>query len=351
VDVHRLLDGTEALVQACASGIPPQDNPGVWLGAILGELAKAGRDKVTLVSSPAVAAFGAWAEQLLAESTGKEGCGLIPIDGEPLGEPAAYGNDRLFVHLHLDGQADGLDDKLRVLEAAGHPVIRLGLTNTYDLGQEFFRWEVATATAGSILGINPYDEPNVRESKKNTDDVLKQQAQIQQAPLVREDGLALYCDEQTAAALRKAAGDGPLAAYLAAHLRRARRGDYLALMAYLPPWPAHDDALQAIRFRLGDSLRLATTLGYGPRLLHSTGQLHKGGPDKGLFIQLTVDDPEELPIPGEAYGFSTLKQAQALGDLASLQSRKRRVVRIHLGPDVAAGLRRLKALAEEATAR
>jgi glucose-6-phosphate isomerase len=351
VDVHRLLDGAEALMQACASCIPPQDNPGVWLGAILGELAKAGRDKVTLVPSPAVAAFGAWAEQLLAESTGKEGSGLVPIDGEPLGEPAVYGDDRLFVHLRLEEQADGLDSKLRALEAAGYPVIRLRLTNTYDLGQEFFRWEIATATASAILGINPFDEPNVRESKENTDRVLKQQAQTQPAPLVQEDGLALYCDDETATALRQAAGDGPLAAYLAAHLRRARPGDYLALMAYLPPWPEHDEALQAIRLRLRDALRLATTLGYGPRFLHSTGQLHKGGPGKGVFIQLTVDDPEELPIPGEAYGFSTLKQAQAQGDLISLQSKGRRVVRIHLGSDVAAGLRRLKALAEKATSR
>ena len=348
--VERLLNGAEALAQASASCIASADNPGVWLGAILGELAKAGLDKVTLAPSPALAAFGTWVEQLLAESTGKDGRGLIPIDREPLGEPAAYGDDRLFVHLHLERQADGLDEKLRALEAAGHPVVRLRLTDTYDLGREFFRWEVATATSGAILEVNPFDEPNVQESKDNTSRLLKAGVQAQ-APILQEDGLTLYCDEETAAALGRAGGDGSLAAYLAAHLRRARPGDYLALMAYLPPWPAHDDALQAIRFRLGDSLRLATTLGYGPRLLHSTGQLHKGGPDKGLFIQLTVDDPEELPIPGEAYGFSTLKQAQALGDLASLQSRKRRVVRIHLGPDVAAGLQRLKALVEEATAR
>jgi hypothetical protein len=271
-----------------------------------------------------------------------------------LSASGGYGDDRLFVHLSAsggEGQADGLDEKLRALETAGHPVVHLRLTDTYDLGREFFRWEVATATSGAILGVNPFDEPNVQESKDNTTRLLKERLQTQ-PPVLQEDGLALYCDEETAAALGKAAGDGSLAAYLAAHLRRARPGDYLALMAYLPPWPAHEDALQAIRFRLGtlpSEGRLATTLGYGPRFLHSTGQLHKGGPDKALFIQLTVDDPEELPIPGEAYGFSTLKQAQALGDLASLQSRGRRVVRIHLGPDVAAGLRRLKALAEEAT--
>jgi transaldolase/glucose-6-phosphate isomerase len=350
MDVECLLDGAEAQVQASASCIPSGDNPGVWLGAILGELAKAGRDKVTLVPSPALAAFGTWVEQLLAESTGKEGRGLIPIDRESLSEPAAYDNDRLFVHLHLAGQPDGLDEKLRALEAASHPVVRLRLTDTYDLGREFFRWEVATATAGAVLGINPFDEPNVQESKENTARLLKEGLRAQ-APVLEEDGLALYCDEKTATALSKAAGDGSLAAHLAAHLQRGRPGDYLALMAYLPPLPAYDDALQTIRLRLRDGLRLATTLGYGPRFLHSTGQLHKGGPDKGLFIQLTVDDPEELPIPGKAYGFSTLKQAQALGDLASLQGRERRVVRIHLGPDVAAGLQRLKALVEEATAR
>jgi len=353
MDVERLLDGAEALVQASASCIPARDNPGVWLGAILGELAKVGRDKVTLVPSPALAAFGTWVEQLLAESTGKEGRGLIPIDREPLGEPAAYGDDRLFVHLSAsggDGQADSLDEKLRSLEAAGHPVVRLRLASTYDLGREFFRWEVATATAGVILGINPFDEPNVQESKDNTARLLKDWMRDQQPPLIQEDRLALYCDDETAAALRESAADGTLAAYLAAHLRRAQPGDYLALTAYLPPWPEHDDVLQAIRLRLRDALRLATTLGYGPRFLHSTGQLHKGGPDKALFIQLTVDDPEELPIPGEAYGFSTLKQAQALGDLASLQTRGRRIVRIHLGRDTAAGLRRLRALVEEATA-
>ncbi len=350
MDVERLLDGAEALAQASASCIAPADNPGVWLGAILGELAKAGRDKVTLAPSPAVAAFGTWVEQLLAESTGKEGRGLVPIDREPLGEAAAYGDDRLFVHLHLEGQADGLDEKLRPLETAGHPVLRLRLTDAYDLGREFFRWEVATATAGAILGVNPFDEPNVQESKDNTTRLLKEGVQAQ-APVLQEDGLALYCDEATAAVLGGAAGDGSLTAHLAAHLRRARPGDYLALTAYLPPSAAHDDVLQAIRLRLRDSLRLATTLGYGPRYLHSTGQLHKGGPDKALFIQLTADDPQELPIPGETYGFSTLKQAQALGDLASLQGRGRRVVRVHLGRDVAAGLRRLQTLVEEATAR
>jgi transaldolase/glucose-6-phosphate isomerase len=338
VDVERLLDGAEAITQN-ASCTPSGGNPGVWLGAILGELAKAGRDKVTLVASPALAAFGAWAEQLLAESTGKEGRGLIPIDREALAGPAAYDNDRLFVHLQLAGQPDGLDEKLRALEASGHPIVHLRLTDTYDLGCEFLRWEVATATAGAVLGVNPFDEPNVQESKENSARVLKE-GLAGPAAAIREDGLALYGDEETAP---------DLAAGLAAYLRRRRPGDYLALMAYLPPWPAYDDELQAIRVRLRDSLRLATTLGYGPRFLHSTGQLHKGGPDKGLFIQLTVDDPEELPIPGEPYGFSTLKQAQALGDFVSLRDRGRRVVRVHLGPDAAAGLARLKALVEEAT--
>jgi transaldolase/glucose-6-phosphate isomerase len=322
----------------------------VWLGAILGELAKAGRDKVTLVPSPALAAFGAWVEQLLAESTGKEGRGLIPVDREPPGEPAVYGDDRLFVHLHLDGQADGLDEKLSALEAAGHPIVRLRLADTYDLGREFFRWEVATATAGAVLGVDPFDEPNVRESKDNTTRLLKEGVPTSQ-PVLEEDGLALYCDEETATALGKTAADVSLGALLTSHFRRARPGDYLALMAYLPPWPEHDDILQSIRLRLRDGLHLATTLGYGPRFLHSTGQLHKGGPDKAVFVQLTVDDPNEVAIPGEAYGFSTLKQAQALGDLTSLQTRGRRIVRIHLGRDVAAGLRRLQALVEKATAR
>jgi transaldolase/glucose-6-phosphate isomerase len=346
VDVERLLDGAEAITQASASCVPSADNPGIWLGAILGELAKAGRDKVTLVASPALAAFGPWGEQLLAESTGKDGRGLIPIDREALAGPDAYGSDRLFVHLSSGGgQPDGVDQKLRALEAAGHPIIRVRLKDAYDLGREFFRWEVATATAGALLEVNPFDEPNVQESKENTSRVLKQGLDGP-APLLREDGLTLYADKDMASDLGRAAGVG-LAAAFAAHLQRGRPGDYLALMAYLPSWPAHDDALQAIRLRLRDRLRLATTLGYGPRFLHSTGQLHKGGPDKGLFIQLTVDDPEELPIPGEPYGFSTLKQAQALGDLLSLQDRGRRVVRVHLGRDAAAGLQRFQALVEE----
>jgi glucose-6-phosphate isomerase len=336
LDVERLLDGAEALAQASASCIAPADNPGVWLGAILGELAKAGRDKVTLVPSPALAAFGTWVEQLLAESTGKEGRGLVPIDREPLSASGGYGDDRLFVHLSAsggEGQAAGLDEKLRALEATGHPVVRLRLTDTYDLGREFFRWEVATATAGAILEVNPFDEPNVKESKDNTTRLLKVGLPAQ-PPLLQEDGLALYCDEETAAALGKVAGDGSLAAYLAAHLRRARPGDYLALMAYLPPWPAHDDALQTIRLRLGDSLRLATTLGYGPRFLHSTGQLHKGGPDKALFIQFTVDDDCPSPAGG---GFSTGSRPST-GDLASCRRGRRSCIP---WGDVAARLRRL----------
>ncbi|MFQ6019900.1 MAG: transaldolase, partial [Dehalococcoidia bacterium] len=347
VDVARLLDRAEALLQGCASCVPPEDNPGAWLGAILGELTRDGRDKVTLVTSPPLASFGAWAEQLLAESTGKEGRGLVPVDGEPLAEPTLYGGDRLFVYLRLDSaDGDDLDEKVRALEGADQPVVRLRLADAYDLGWEFLRWGMATAVAGAILGINPLDQPNVQESKDNTARLLGQFEEggrlPEPEPVARDGGLSLFCAEEMAA------GGNGFVALLGAHLRSVRPGDYLALMAYLSPTAENQHQLQEIRLRLRDDLKVATTLGYGPRFLHSTGQLHKGGPGTGVFLQLTADDPEELSIPGEKYGFSTLKRAQSLGDLQSLQARKRRVLRIHLGADVAAGLERLRELVAEA---
>jgi transaldolase/glucose-6-phosphate isomerase len=341
VDVEKLLDRAEALVHGCASCVPLEDNPGAWLGVVLGELALAGRDKVTFLASPEVSGFGIWAEQLLAESTGKQGTGLIPVDGEPLGDPAAYGADRLFVYLRADTATDSLDDRLAALEKAGHPVVQVRLLDPYDLGQEFFRWEMATAVAGSLLGVNPFDEPNVQESKDNTERLL--------ADFVKTGALPEPKADVEAKGLRLDGVRGKsLTEALARFLRLAHPGDYLALMAYLQPSPEHDEMLRAARLRVRDALRIATTSGYGPRLLHSTGQLHKGGPDKGLFIQITADDAQELPIPGEHYGFSILKKAQALGDLRSLREKGRRVVRVHLGRDVAAGLGHLLQAMEEA---
>ena len=353
VDVAKLLDRTEGLLQGCASCVPAEDNPAAWLGAVLGELAQAGRDKVTFIASPPIASFGAWVEQLLAESIGKEGKGLVPVEGEPIGEPAVYGDDRLFVYLRLDGADNGdIDERVRALEGAGQPLVRLRLADSYDLGQEFFRWEMATAVAGAILGINPFDEPNVQESKDNTARLLRELAATGRLPepraVAQDDGLSLFCDEDTAAGLRRAGGDSSLASLLAAHLRSLKGGEYLALLAYLPRTAEHGRSLQGIRVRLRDALKVATSVGYGPRFLHSTGQLHKGGPNNGVFIQLSADDEQELPIPGEGYGFSTLKRAQALGDYQSLQAKGRRILRIHLGSDVAAGLNKLERLVGEA---
>ena len=288
--------------EGCASVVATEQNPGAWLGAVIGSLARRGRDKLTLIASPGLESFGLWVEQLLAESTGKNGKGIVPVAGEPLADPGSYGRDRLFVYLRLDSADDALDRKARALEDAGHPLVHLHLSDEYYLGQEFFRWETATALAGSLLGINPFDEPNVQESKDNTASIITAYQTAGRLPLERAlvegDGLSLYADAATVAALGPAAADS-LPALLAAHLRSLRLGDYLALMAYLPPSGESDEALQAIRTAIRDAFKVATTVGYGPRFLHSTGQLHKGGPNSGVFLQLTVDDPQDLSIPGE----------------------------------------------------
>ena len=349
VDVRALLDRAERMVQACGCCVPSQDNPGVRLGVVLAEAGRAGRDKVTFVTSPSVATFGDWAEQLIAESTGKEGKGLVPVAGEELGDPASYGADRLFVYFKLDSDADAnasaRDAKLRALEAAGHPVVRISLPSKLDLGQEFFRWEVATATAGSLLAIDAFDQPNVQESKDNTNRLLAEFRSKGQLPApaaaIQSDGVQVYA--------RDGVGDAKtIESFLAGFLRQVRPGDYLALMAYLERSPASDALLGSLRTRLRDTTRLATTLGYGPRFLHSTGQLHKGGANNGVFLQVTADDSQDIPIPGEPYTFSVLKQAQALGDLQSLESKKRRVIRVDLGGDARSGLARLSALIDAA---
>jgi len=321
---------------------------------VLGEAARRGRDKITLIISPAIETFGDWAEQLIAESTGKEGKGLLPVAGEPLGGPAVYGQDRVFVEIRLAADADEKRERaLQALESAGHPVIRITLRDTLDLGGEFFRWEVATAAAGAVLGINPFDQPNVQESKDKTNSLLAEfSAQgrfSEQEPLCESDGLKLYVDAATQASLAKS-GAGSLSAdaVLAAFLKQARPGDYVALMAYLQPTEEHTAALESLRVQLRGSLRLATTLGYGPRFLHSTGQFHKGGPNNGLFIQLTADDLRDLAVPEKPYTFTVLKQAQAMGDLHSLVSKQRRVIRLHLGKNTGAQLVRLAALVENA---
>lgn len=349
VDVKALLERAERMVHACAPCVPAVDNPGLKLGAILAEAARAGRDKVTFAASPAVATFADWAEQLIAESTGKEGKGLVPVAGEELGDPANYGSDRVFVYLKLadddDPGTESREAKLKALEAAGYPVIRISLPGTLDLGQEFFRWEVATATAGSLLGIDAFDQPNVQESKDNTNRLLaefKDKGKLPELPAtVESDGLRLY-GRNPARNLKSADR------YLADFLAQARPSDYVALMAYIEHNDANASQLGSIRTRLRDATRLATTLGYGPRFLHSTGQLHKGGANNGIFIQITAEDMRDLPIPGEPYTFSVLKQAQALGDLQSLEGKGRRVLRVDVGRDVQSGLASLSRIVQTA---
>jgi transaldolase/glucose-6-phosphate isomerase len=333
VNVKELLLRALRMEHACACCVPIEENPGILLGAAMGELALRGQNKVTFLVPEATSNLGMWLEQLLAESTGKEGTGLVPVAGEPVSAPTVYGQDHLFVYIRLkDAVDEALDNSVTALQEAGHPVITIRMGDFLDLGQEFFRWEIATATAGAILNINAFDQPNVQESKDNTDQLLKvvenEGDLAEEKPALIVDPLEFYVEEAAQT------GEGTVAHFL----EQARPGDYVALMAYLTEEPHVDKMLQAIRTHLRDHLRLATTLGYGPRFLHSTGQLHKGGPNTGLFLQLTADDAEDADIPGRPYTFGVLKRAQAQGDLEALRKHGRRVMRIHLGSDVARGL-------------
>jgi transaldolase/glucose-6-phosphate isomerase len=353
IDVADFLDRTEEMVHACAACVRAEDNPGVALGATLGAAARAGRDKLTLVASPGIADLGAWLEQLIAESTGKRGKGIIPVDREALGAPAVYGADRLFVYLRLETAPDAAQDAaLLALERAGQPVVRIGVRDARDLGQEFFRWEIATAVAGAVLGINPFDQPDVEASKietrRLTDEYERAGRLPDESPIFRGGGIALFTDAKNAAALAAGGARDDLASYVRAHLRRIGSGDYFALLAYVEMNDAHERALQAIRTQVRDATRAATCLGFGPRFLHSTGQAYKGGPDSGVFVQVTCDDAADLPIPGRKFTFGTVKAAQARGDFAVLAERGRRALRVHLGPDVAAGIARLHQAVSEA---
>lgn len=323
-DPGRLLERAAGFAAACGPAVPPEENEALLLGAALGLLGKAGRDKVTFVLSKEISSFGLWAEQLVAESTGKEGKGLVPVEGEPLGTPKAYGNDRVFVSLAIGGRHPA---GLKALSAAGHPVVRIDLNDKWDLGREFLRWEIATAVAGAVLGVNPFDEPNVSESKANTQKILAQFEAAkhlpEEAPLLRTKTVTVWADKDLPAA-------ESLQDVLNAHVGRGRPGDYISLTAYVTINPVHHKALQALRRKLQASTGLATTLGYGPRFLHSTGQLHKGGDDNGLFIQVTAQDPKDVDIPGSGYGFATLKNAQALGDFQALKEHGLRSLRLRL---------------------
>jgi transaldolase/glucose-6-phosphate isomerase len=351
LDIKKLLDRAERIVHSCASVVPAADNPGARLGAIMGECARAGRDKLTIVADRKISSFGLWVEQLIAESTGKEGKGIVPVAGEPLGPPSVYGDDRLFVSIAVGKLDSETEVKLRALEAAGHPVIYRTLTDLYDLGEEFFLWEFATAFAGYRLGINPFDQPNVQESKDATKELLEKfatEGKLNEQPVLASDGtLTVHADDKTVASLPSSS----VLDALRAHLARAGAGDYIALLDYIEETPENESIIQQMRTHLRDTTRCATTTGYGPRFLHSTGQLHKGGPDTGVFIQITAPDRTDLPIPNQPYTVSILKQAQALGDFRSLSSRGRRAIRVDLGADTTAGLRRLRDLIAEAVPR
>jgi transaldolase/glucose-6-phosphate isomerase len=346
LDVRKFLTRTQEMVYACGSCTPADQNPGVVLGTILGTLAKRGQDKVTLITSPAVHDLGAWLEQLLAESTGKEGKGLIPVDREPVAAPSAYGNDRVFVYERFTPEPDAAQDAaVDALEAAGHPVVRIALGDRYDLGQEFFRWEIATAVAGSIIGIDAFNQPDVEASKietrKLTDEYEKTGHLPAETPIFEQNGIQLFTDPKNAAALGK---HDSLAGYLKAHLDRIGIGDYFAVLGYIEMNQANECALQKIRLKIRDEKRVATCLGFGPRFLHSTGQAYKGGPNSGVFLQITCDDATDLKVPGQTYTFGTVKAAQARGDFDVLASRGRRALRVHLPADVKAALATLSSI-------
>ena len=356
IDVARFLERAHKMALACSPRQPAEDNPGVVLGSILGSAAKQGRDKVTIVASPGVWDLGAWLEQLLAESTGKQGKGLIPVDREPLGSPETYGNDRLFVYVRLESAPDSSQDRaVEALTAAGHPVVRIPVTDAYDLGGEFFRWEIATAVAGSLIGINPFDQPDVEASKiatrALTDEYEKTGSLPAETPLLDVDGLKLFADDENRSSLSSAAGtDSSLVGYLRAHLNRLGASDYLGLLAYVEMNETHEQTLQEIRQAVRDSKHVATCVGFGPRFLHSTGQAYKGGPNSGVFLQVTCDEAADLAVPGQKYTFGVVKAAQARGDFQVLAERNRRALRVHLGADVAAGLSALQSAIAQAIA-
>ncbi len=355
LDTKKFLSRAAEMVRACGPDAAVEQNPGAMLGAILGTAAKSGRDKVTIITSPGISDLGAWLEQLLAESTGKNGKGIIPVDREELGPPEIYGNDRVFAYVRLESGADtGQDAKVAALEKAGHPVVHIAMADTYDLGAEFFRWEIATAVAGAIIGINAFNQPDVEASKVATraltSEYEKNGSLPAEKPVLEDAGIKLFTDEKNAAELAKAAsGDNTLAGYLKAHLSRIHPGDYFAVLGYIQMIAEHEQGLQSIRHAVRDKKRVATCLGFGPRFLHSTGQAYKGGPNSGVFLQVTCDDSVELPVPGQKYTFGVVKAAQARGDFQVLAERGRRALRVHLGSNVKAGLATLLAAVQKAS--
>ncbi len=348
IDLKKFLSATEEMVHACSGTVPVAENPGAVLGIIMGVHCNATKDKVTLIASPGISDLGAWLEQLLAESTGKEGKGIIPVDREELGAPEVYGKDRLFVYIRLEGGADAKQDaKVDALEKAGLSVVRIAVLDKYDVGQEFFRWEIATAVAGSVIGINCFNQPDVEASKIETRALTQKYEETgslpPESPIVDDQGIKLFADDKYAGKLSIAVGkDKSLVAYLRAHLNTVGGGDYVALLGFIQMNAEHEKALQSMRVAVRNAKHSATCVGFGPRFLHSTGQAYKGGPNSGVFLQITCDDAENLPVPGAKYTFGVVKAAQARGDFQVLSKRNRRALRIHLGKDVNAGLATLE---------
>ena len=347
LDFAAFLDAAALMVRSCTAGTPPVANPGVRLGLIMGAAAVAGRDKLTIFASPGLQDVGAWLEQLVAESTGKNNKGIVPVDGEPIGAPDVYGNDRLFAYLRLEGEG-GLDKQVAALEAAGQPVVRLDVGRAMQLGQVFYLWEFATAVAGSVIGIDPFNQPDVEASKVETSKLTaaynRSGALPSEAPFASGDGVKLFADPKNTAAL----GSGNVESALDRQFDRVQPGDYVALLAYIDRNPSTIAALTKLRQRIRDEMQVATCVGFGPRFLHSTGQAYKGGPNTGVVLQITAEDANDLAVPGEKYTFGVVKAAQARGDFDVLAERGRRALRVHLGPDVDAGLKRLAALIEKA---
>jgi glucose-6-phosphate isomerase len=351
VDVSTFLNRAHEMVVACGTEVKPRNNPGVILGAVLGTAHNQGRNKLTIISSPGIYDLGAWLEQLIAESTGKNGRGIVPVDREPLTRAEAYGGDRLFVYLRLESAPDAAQDRtINELIKSGQPVISISVDDVYNLGQEFFRWEIATAVAGSIIGINPFNQPDVEASKVATRKLTEEYESTGSLPSESpffDAGIKLFADPKNEAELTSVA-EPSLEGFLKAHLRRLQARDYFALLAYVEMNESHQQLLQSARQAVLDATGAATCLGFGPRFLHSTGQAYKGGSNTGVFLQVTCDDANDLPVPGQKYSFGIVKAAQARGDLEVLAERGRRALRVHLGADVDAGLRELQAAIKQA---
>jgi glucose-6-phosphate isomerase len=353
LDTGKLL--AEAAKAVAAAKLAPAENPAVQLGLLMGSAANAGRDKITIFTSPEVYDLGAWMEQLIAESTGKLGKGITPVDRETIAAPATYGKDRIFAYIRYAGTTDSSQDaKVAAIEAAGHPVVHIEIADLYEIFGQFFTWEVATAVAGSVMGLNPFNQPDVESAKIETRALTAAYEETgklpERLPVLTDAGIKVYATEAYAATLQAAAPGQTLAGLLRAHLSQIHAGDYFAALAYLPMFAEHEAAIQAFRHKVRDAKKVATCLGFGPRFLHSTGQDYKGGPNSGVFLQITADHGVDVAIPGQKFSFGVVIDAQSAGDFAVLEARGRRAVRVHLGADVAAGLKTLAAAIDQALA-